>query len=57
MTPSPFPAVIRAALAAAAAERGLAPEPWPEDESWDSEDSNAYQDRIEAGLEPAWPDD
>jgi hypothetical protein len=24
---------------------------------WDSEDSGAYQDRIEAGLEPEWPDD
>jgi hypothetical protein len=24
---------------------------------WDSEDSNRYQDRIEAGLEPEWPDD
>jgi hypothetical protein len=24
---------------------------------WDSEDSNAYQDRVEAGLEPEWPDD
>jgi hypothetical protein len=24
---------------------------------WDSGDSNAYQDRVEAGLEPEWPDD
>jgi hypothetical protein len=24
---------------------------------WDSEESNAYQDRVEAGLEPEWPDD
>lgn len=24
---------------------------------WDSEDSNSHQDRVEAGLEPEWPDD
>lgn len=44
--------------------RGLPPDPprlrlVPDElePEWDSEDSNAYQDRVEAGLEPEWPDD
>ena len=46
--PEPLPDPEEAAALQAEAEAE-----WAEPE-WDSEDSNAYQDRIEAGLEPEW---
>ncbi len=60
-------AAYREAFSQAIAGRGLPDDSRPRlylvsapdelEPEWDSEDSGAYQDRIEAGLEPEWPDD
>ena len=63
----PCPARRRAVVIELAVERVLArrrvprlrlvPDEFEHEPEWDSEDSDAYQDRVEAGLEPEWPDD
>ncbi len=49
--PADQPVPFTLTPAAGAALEAEAQAEWDEPE-WDSEDSNAYQDRVEAGLEP-----
>jgi hypothetical protein len=59
LTPEEWPRYLadfaeQAALRARPPALRLVP---PDEPEWDSDDSDAYQDRVEAGLEPEWPDD